>query len=139
MTNKALIFESNDGTSRALASELALLSNTEVLDVARTPSHALQLMRKHGSAWDLAVVDLSSMAHMALVVLQASENRLAHQRVLVLAKNECAQVRAECRALGADFVFSKDGQMDEFFSTCKRLASAESALTRFADRTRTSQ
>lgn len=125
MAKKALIFESDDGISRALVTALPLFGDTEVLDVARTPSHALQLLSEHGSNWDVAVVDLSSMAHMAVAVLQASENRLSHQHVVVLAKGNCAQVRAECTVLGADFVFDKEREMEEFFSACKRLAPAQ--------------
>ena len=73
----------------------------------------------------MVVIDLASMAEMALVVvLRACENRLAHQLVMVLAKDSSAPVRSVCTTLGADFVYGKNEEMDEFFSACRRLAPA---------------
>jgi DNA-binding NarL/FixJ family response regulator len=121
MAKKALIFESDKGMSRGLVTALAIFSDTEVLDVARTPAHALRLLDKHRHDWDVAVFDLPSMAHMGTAVLQACLDRSAHQHVLVLSKEEAADVRLQCAALGADFVFSKDTELEEFFITCNDL------------------
>lgn len=125
MNKKTLIFESNEGMSRTLVTALAALGDTEVLDVARTHSQALQLLEKHKHKWDVVVIDLASMAHMALVVvLRACENRLAHQLVMVLAKDSSAPVRSVCATLGADFVFGKNEEMDEFLSACRCMVPA---------------
>jgi two-component system OmpR family response regulator len=124
MAKKALIFENDKGMSRELVTALAIFSDTQVLDVARTPAHALRLLDKHRHDWDVVVFDLASMAHMSKVVLQACQNRLAHQHVLVLSKEEALDVRIHCAALGADFVFSKDTELGDFFIACNGLEGA---------------
>lgn len=130
MPKKALNFESNDGMSRALVTGLALFGDTRVLDVARTDARALELLDKHRHEWDVVVIDLSSMAEMALVVvLRACEKRLPHQHVLVLAKDHSPPMQSVFATLGVDFVIDKGAKIDELFRTCKSLGRAPGLAT----------
>ncbi|MET3497582.1 response regulator [Variovorax boronicumulans] len=100
------------------------LVGAEVIAVADSPLEAEKAFDAHGDVWDLAVVDIFLSDGSGLTVLRRCMDRLPHQHVLVLTNYPTAEVRSRCLALGADGVFDKSTQLDEFFAECARYAGA---------------
>ncbi len=98
------------------------LAGCDVVAVAASPLEAEQALDAHQNVWQLAVVDLFLKDGSGLSVLRYCEARRPHQRVLVLTNYPTAEIRARCLALGADGVFDKSTQLDEFFAECLRFS-----------------
>ncbi|MFM9926404.1 response regulator [Variovorax sp. H27-G14] len=99
---------------------LVELAECNVVAVAESPLEAEQVLDAHQDAWQLAVVDLFLKDGSGLSVLRHCQARRANQHVLVLTNYPTAEIRARCLALGADGVFDKSTQLDDFFAECVR-------------------
>lgn len=99
------------------------LADVRVIAIAETPAAALQALSEHSGEWQLAVVDLFLKEGSGLAVLRACQTRGPHQRVVVLSNYATADMRKRCTELGADGVFDKSTDLEEFFAFCQNIRS----------------
>ena len=69
----------------------------------------------------MAVVDLFLGRGSGLTVLAALRVRRARQKVIVLSNFATPEIRERCLAMGADRVFDKSTEIDEFLTYCSAL------------------
>ncbi len=69
--------------------------------------------------WDIAVIDLFlKSGGSGLRVLNACAARGATQRAIVLTNFATSEIRTRCLAAGADAVFDKSTEIDDFLAYC---------------------
>lgn len=113
------LVEDNATIRDNLIPALADLADAPVVGMAETEAEAVQWLDAHRAQWHLAVIDLFLREGSGLGVIQkACSNRLPHQRVVVLSNYTQADIRARCLEMGADAVFDKSRQLDEFLDYC---------------------
>ena len=118
MPLKTILIEDSETIRENLIPTLAELVNAHVIAVAQTASEAIEALGRHKPDWDLAVVDLFLKEGSGLSVLRAAQDRLPHQRMVVLTNYPTAEIRRRCLALGADGVFDKSTELEAFFDLC---------------------
>lgn len=118
MTIRTILVEDSKTIRDALIPTLAELGDMEVVAVAETAVEALTALHSMSDKWQLAVVDLFLKQGSGLDVLRACGRHHPGRLVIVLSNYATAQMREECKALGADGVFDKSTQLDAFFDFC---------------------
>lgn len=98
---------------------LSEVAQARVIATVRSETEALDWLRQHRTDWELAVVDLFLRQGSGLGVLRACRSRAASQRVVVLTNFASKDVRARCLAQGADAVFDKSTEIDDFLDYCQ--------------------
>ena len=71
---------------------------------------------------ELVIVDIFLKSGSGLGVLRAAMNSSLPARRVVLTNFASPDMRAQCKALGADCVFDKSNDLDELMAFCCRLA-----------------
>jgi two-component system OmpR family response regulator len=97
-----------------LAESLEELSGARVVGWASNEDEARQWLADHPADWDLAVVDLFLLQGSGLNVVKSCSNRALRQKVIVLTSYATPPIRQRCLALGADAVFDKATEIEEF-------------------------
>lgn len=97
-----------------LSESLEELVGARVVGWAATEDEASQWLADHPTAWDLAVVDLFLLQGNGLNVVTRCGNRDLRQKVIVLTNYATPAMRQRCLAVGADAVFDKATEIDEF-------------------------
>jgi DNA-binding NarL/FixJ family response regulator len=120
MSLQTVLIEDSSTIREALVPALADLANAEVVAVAETASEAIAVLEKLGDGWDLAVVDLFLREGSGLAVLRTCKQRAPHQRMVVLTNYPTEEMRRRSLELGADALFDKSTQLDQFFEWCLR-------------------
>lgn len=121
MTLRVFLIEDNPAIRDLLVGLLEDASPCEVIAVAASQDEALHWLAHHGDAWDLVVADLFLTEGSGMEVVKACARRLAHQRVVVLTNYaEAANERALSQ--GADAVFDKTGQFEDFLAYARECA-----------------
>lgn len=98
----------------ALAESLEELVGARVVGSASTENEATQWLEANPSNWDLAVVDLFLLQGSGLNVVKSCGNRALRQKVIVLTNYATEPIRQRCLAAGADAIFDKATEIDEF-------------------------
>ena len=106
------LVEDNKTIRDHLIPTLEDLTSARVLGTAETEAEAVEWLRSHDGAWDLAVVDLFLKAGSGLGVLSGCKTRAAHQRVVLLTNYATDAIRDQAASLGADAVFDKSTELD---------------------------
>ncbi len=115
------LVEDNPTIRDNLIPALEDLADASVVGFAETESAATQWLADSGSDWHLAVVDMFLKEGSGLGVLRDCQNRQKHQRVVVLTNYaEAANDRALSQ--GADAVFDKTGQFEDFLAYASECA-----------------
>ena len=117
-----ILVEDSKTIRENLIPALVDLVGANVVAVAESPLEAEKALDDHHNNWQLAVVDLFLKDGSGLTVLRHCQSRHPHQHVLVLTNYPTAEIRARCLELGADGVFDKSTQLEEFFAECLRYA-----------------
>jgi two-component system, OmpR family, response regulator len=123
-TNMGIItflVDDDAGFSASLIPVLKEFTDVHIVELAQTPVEAVSLMAKYEQKWQLLILDIGLRNGTGLSVLQACQNRLPHQEVIVLSNMATAQVRSRCLRLGASAVFDKATELDKFVAHCKGL------------------
>ncbi|MEJ1166411.1 response regulator transcription factor [Variovorax sp. CCNWLW186] len=120
MSLQTVLIEDSNTIREALVPALADLASAEVVAVAETASEGLAVLEKLGETWDLAVVDLFLREGSGLTVLRACKQRASHQRMVVLTNYPTEEMRRRSLELGADALFDKSNELDQFFEWCLR-------------------
>ncbi|MES2529490.1 MAG: response regulator [Pseudomonadota bacterium] len=115
MTLRVFLIEDNPSIRDLLVGMLEDSTPCEVIAVAESQDEALRWLARNGEDWDLLVADLFLAEGSGMEVVKAVVQRLPHQRVVVLTNYaEAANDRALSQ--GADAVFDKTGQFEDFLA-----------------------
>jgi len=119
MTTHVYLVEDNLVIRHGLLVAMEDIANMAVVGMAQTQVEALEWLNQHPAQWDLLVVDLFLVEGSGMEVVKACAARRPTQRVVVL--TNYAEV-ASSRAMlgGADAVFDKTTQLDEFLAYVER-------------------
>lgn len=116
MLLRIFLIEDNDLIRENLVEMLIDLLPARVVGWAGTQIEAVQWLADNPEDWDLAVVDLFLAEGNGLGVLRHSANRQAHQKMVVLSNYATPDIRQRCAQEGADAVFDKSSELDEFMA-----------------------
>ena len=119
MSILTFLVEDNPTIRQHLIPALEDLAGAEVVGLAETEDEAAHWLRLHPQGWDLAVVDMFLKKGSGIGVLVVCRDRPAHQRVAVLTNYATDDMRRRCMKLGADAIFDKSTELDEFFMYCQ--------------------
>ncbi|MBA3594661.1 MAG: response regulator [Polaromonas sp.] len=98
----------------ALSESLEELVGARMVGWACNEADATKWLDDNPSDWDLAVVDLFLLQGSGLNVVKSCSNRELRQKIVVLTGYATPQMRQRCLAAGADAVFDKATEIDEF-------------------------
>jgi DNA-binding NarL/FixJ family response regulator len=96
------------------------LADTQVVAYAESEGEAARWLREHADSWQIAVIDMLLKQGSGMGVLRACRGRSASQHAVVLTNYADQEIRDQCMALGADAVFDKSTEIDDFLAYCAR-------------------
>jgi ActR/RegA family two-component response regulator len=114
----AFLVEDNPRIRENLIPAMAELGASSVMATAESESEAIGWLAKHKGQWDLAVVDFCLKEGTGLAVVRWCDGRNPDQHVVVLTNYPTPATRAACLAVGADQVFDKSAELEDFFAYC---------------------
>lgn len=114
MRLRIYLVEDSPVIRQALSESLEELVGARVVGCASAEAEACQWLADNPSSWDLAVVDLFLLQGNGLNVVKSCSNRALRQKVVVLTNYATPPIRQRCLAIGADAVFDKGTEIDEF-------------------------
>lgn len=112
------IVEDNPLIRRNLVETMKELLDVKILGFAETEDDATSWLSGHRRDWQLLVVDLFLLQGSGLGVLKQCIVRSTQQRVVVLSNYATDEIRSRCMAWGADAVFDKSTELDQFLAFC---------------------
>jgi len=118
MPISVFLVEDNQQIRENLIPALADLGSASVMATAESEDEAISWLAHHKGQWDLAVVDFFLKQGTGVGVVQWCNGRKADQRVVVLTNYATVATRIACRDAGADCVFDKSTELEEFFEYC---------------------
>ncbi|RYX91456.1 MAG: response regulator [Comamonadaceae bacterium] len=116
-----VLVEDNKTIREQLIPSLEELAGARVIAIADTSSGAAAVLKEHGDVWRLAVVDIFLREGSGLEVIAECERRGSRQKVVALTNYATVEMRKRCIALGADAVFDKSTELDDFMAYCSAL------------------
>lgn len=116
----AYIVEDNAVIRRNLEETLTELAGVQTVGYSETEQGACLWLAQHPADWQLLIVDLFLMQGSGLGVLRRCARRSDQQRVVVLSNYATAEIRQRCMTDGADAVFDKSTELDQFLAYCRR-------------------
>jgi two-component system OmpR family response regulator len=124
MPLSAFLIEDDPRIRENLGILLADVLDAKVVGMAETSDDALAWFASNEGHWDVAVLDLFLKEGTGFNVLTQMDP--AHRRHCVVLTNSATPANiARCINLGADAVFDKSLQIDEFLNYCARLPAAQ--------------
>ena len=114
------LIEDNPIIRANLVSALVELANVVIVGEAAGEREAIEWLRLHPDHWQLAIIDLFLADGSGLGVLRACRTRRAHQKAVVLSNFATPEMRDRCAKLGADAIFDKSTEVDDFIAFCNR-------------------
>lgn len=117
MSLTAILIEDSKTIRDNLIPALRDLAGVAVIATAETENEALSILEKYPN-WDLCIVDLFLREGTGLTVLRRCQSRQAHQRAIVLTNYPNPHILAGCLKLGANAVFDKSKDLEQFFEQC---------------------
>lgn len=112
------LVEDNDALRHSLIAMLREFAQLEVSGSSGTEQEATEWLRARGDRWRLAVVDLFLLQGSGLGVVSSLRQRKPWQKIVVLTNYATPDIRRRALALGADAVFDKGRELDDFFVYC---------------------
>jgi DNA-binding NarL/FixJ family response regulator len=120
---RAFIVENSPVIRENLAGTLEELANVEVIGSAADEDSAVHWMSRESARHaDVVIVDIFLNSGTGLGVLRAAQRLGVAARRVVLTNYATDDVRRRCATLGAERVFDKCRDLDEFISYCTDLA-----------------
>jgi DNA-binding NarL/FixJ family response regulator len=113
------LVEDNDVVRDSLASMLKELADVKVAGMASTEQEATEWLLGHPDEWQMAVVDLFLLQGSGLGILSRCGDRKPSQKVVVLTNYATPDIRRRALAMGADAIFDKTLELDQFLAYCK--------------------
>ena len=112
------IVEDSETIRENLISTLEEIAPVKVVGFSSTELEASIWLSEHNRDWQLAIVDLFLKDGTGLGVLKGCQYRNAYQKVVVLTNYATDDIRSRCIELGADAVFDKSRELDQFLEYC---------------------
>lgn len=122
---RVLLVEDNALLAREVTAAIQEAGNVEVAAVAATKDHACEALRERRSAFDVLVVDVFLASGSGLDVLRANQALALPLKAFVLSNFATLAVRKECVALGAERIFDKSRQFENFLTVIAALAAPQ--------------
>lgn len=120
---RAFIVENSPVVRENLVGTLEELANFEVIGSAGDEASAVHWMSRHPvQRADVVIVDMMLNSGTGLGVLRAAQRLGVAARRLVLTNYATDEVRHRCVSLGAERVFDKCHQIEDFIDYCAGLA-----------------
>ena len=117
-----ILVEDSATIRESLIPAMVEFADAEIIAVAETAAEGIAAVKKHAGEWRLAVVDVFLKEGNGLDVLRAVGSRSAGQRVVVLTNYATPDIRGRALTAGADAVFDKSTEIDQFLDFCSRYA-----------------
>jgi two-component system, OmpR family, response regulator len=114
MRLRIYLVEDNPVIRDNLAESLEELAGARIVGMSTTEVEASNWLTSHPEGWDLAVVDLFLLQGNGLGVVTRCRDRSLRQKIVVLTNYATPAIRERCLALGADAVFDKSNELEEF-------------------------
>ena len=114
LTPRVVLVEDNTTIRETLVPALQELAGARVVAMADGAQEALATLRQ--VPWDVLVLDMFLREGTGLEVLAQLPGELAGRKVYVLTNYATADLREAFVRLGADAVFDKSTELDEFFA-----------------------
>ena len=121
MVLKAILVDDSVKIRETLVPALEELAGLLVVATAESAKEAVAAMNAYPE-WDVMIVDMFLKEGSGLEVLNTSRNRETWKKVIVLTNYATRQIRERSMALGADGVFDKSTELDDFFVFCTSLS-----------------
>ncbi|RYX96695.1 MAG: response regulator transcription factor [Comamonadaceae bacterium] len=112
-----------------IADMLEANANARVIGWASTETEASNWLAKNKTDWDLLVIDLFLAEGSGMNVLKASSRRPS-QQAIVISNYLTIAVKARCYSMGADGVFDKSTEIDEFVNFARKVGSTNVEYSR---------
>lgn len=122
MKVRILLVEDNALLARTLSATLCELEGVELIGTAANEDEAIRLLRAVPGAFDLVVIDIFLASGSGLAVLRAARVLQPTARTVMLTNYATMDVRKSCIRLGADRVFDKSRQTEDFLGYCEEVA-----------------
>jgi two-component system, OmpR family, response regulator len=120
----AFLVEDSALVLRELASMLWETCAIRVVASSDSEAHAVKTLRVTADTYDLIVIDVFLKQGSGLRVLHAAKRLQAGARLIVLTNYATLDVRKRCIVFGADRVFDKSLQLEEFVNYCNAMSLA---------------
>lgn len=117
----AVLIEDSATIRDTLIPTLAELADIEVLAFAETEDDGVRLMAAEGAHARLVILDLFLGEGTGIGVLKRCPRMVEDKCVVVLTNHATRDMRQRCANLGAQALFDKSTQLDEFFEYCRGL------------------
>ncbi|RZJ06676.1 MAG: response regulator, partial [Haliea sp.] len=104
-----------------VADLLATLGDFKVVAEVATEAEAILWLEENPQAWDLAVVDLILEQGTGMGVVARCRDRREGAKVVVLSDYATPGIHKHCLNLGADAVFQKSHDVQDFMAWCSAL------------------
>jgi two-component system, OmpR family, response regulator len=118
MTTSVFLVEDNQKIRDNLIPALADLGRGTVVAIAESEEDAIDWLAVHKGEWDIAVIDFFLKQGTGLGVVEWCNGREAEQRVVVLTNYPTQATRIAFKDAGADRLFDKSNELEEFFEYC---------------------
>jgi len=113
-----ILVEDSATIRESLIPAMMEFADAEIVAVAETAAQGIAALKKHAGEWRLAVVDVFLKEGNGLDVLRAIGERNGRQRVVVLTNYATPDIRRRALTAGADAVFDKSTEIDQFLEFC---------------------
>lgn len=119
---KALIVEDSPVILANLVATLEELAQVEVVGAVGDEAAALRWIERPSAPFELMIIDLFLKSGSGMGVLRAAQRAGLSARRVVLTNFANPEIRKRCAELGAERVFDKSSELDEFILYCARVA-----------------
>lgn len=124
MSLKTFIVEDNPTIRDNLIATLEELTAVKAVGTSDSEIESIAWLLSHPDDWDLAILDLFLKQGSGLGVLLGCQNRMPHQKVVVLSNYATPDIRRRCAQLGVDAVFDKSNEIEGLIEFCEQQSSS---------------
>ena len=120
-----ILAEDSAAIRESLIAALTELADAQVLAVAETAADAIAALAIHADVWRLAILDLFLRHGHGLDVLRVAVKTRPDQRIFLVTNFATADIRRRALEAGADAVFDKSTELEQFFEACRALSAGQ--------------
>ena len=125
----AILIEDSAEIRKSLIPAMAEMADVEVIATAETADQGIAALKAHADQWRLAVVDMLLKAGNGLQVLRAGRERRSDQHMVVLTIYATPDIRRKSTECGADAVFDKSTEIEQFLELCRQYSAGQISET----------
>ncbi len=113
---RAFLVEDSPIVVETLSAALEEMAEVEIVGSASTEREALSWFASRTDGCDVAIIDIFLQSGSGIGVLEAMQEFAPPPERVVLTNYSTSDMRARCRALGAEEVFDKSTEVEELVS-----------------------